>query len=165
MKFFNKKFKLYRREGVDLFLKNRFINYSLNEVESEEENVDYVPTHFFYQLKEKQKLKIIYGVSEKQFKSYYNKSKKLGGNLSGNLLKILECRLDNIVYRMGLGVTRLNSKQLVSHNCILLNNKICNISSTILNVGDLVSLSPSSFKRFNIINNFNLFYKNSIIPS
>lgn len=160
MKFFKTKFKLYRREKVNLFLRNRFINF-INDQDFEGENIDYLPTHFSDQLKEKQKLKIIYGVSENSFKRYYYKSKKMFGNLSENLLRILELRLDNIVYRMGIGVTRFDSKQLISHNFISINNRPCNISSTILKIGDLVSLNFSSFKKFKIINCFNLFFNNS----
>lgn len=164
MKIINSKFKLYRRENINLFLKNRFMNCIINKKNINNENFDFLPTLFNLQLKEKQKLKIIYNLSEIQFKYYYYKSKKMSGNLSENLLKILESRLDNIVYRMGIGFTRLESRQIVNHNCILVNKKKCNIPSYIVNVGDLISLNLKYLNHYRIVNCFNLFYKNFLFP-
>lgn len=164
MKIINSRFKLYRREGINLFLKNRFMKCVINKKIFSDDNVDFLPTFFSLQLKEKQKLKIIYGISETQFKFYYYKSKKISGDLSENLLKILESRLDNIVYRMGIGFTRLDSRQIINHNCISVNKKKCNIPSYLVNIGDLISLNLSCLNYYRIINCFNLFYKNSLFP-
>lgn len=164
MKIINSRFKLYRRENINLFLKNRFMRCFIKKKDIDNENSDFLPTLFNLQLKEKQKLKIIYGVSESQFKFYYYKSKKIFGNLSENLLRILESRLDNVVYRMGIGFTRLESRQIINHNCILVNKKKCNIPSFIVNIGDIVSLNSTCLNNYRIINCFKLFYKNFLYP-
>ena len=92
------------------------------------------------QLREKQKVRRIYGILERQFENYFKKATRLKGSTGENLLKLLERRLDNVVYRMGFGSTRAEARQLVSHRCILVNGKIVNIPSYLLSPGDIVSV-------------------------
>lgn len=92
------------------------------------------------QLREKQKVRRIYGVLERQFENYFKKATRLKGSTGENLLKLLERRLDNVVYRMGFGSTRAESRQLVTHKAILVNGKIVNIPSYLLSPGDIVTI-------------------------
>lgn len=92
------------------------------------------------QLREKQKVRRIYGILERQFENYFKKATRLKGSTGENLLKLLERRLDNVVYRMGFGSTRAEARQLVTHRCILVNGKIVNIPSYLLAPGDIVSI-------------------------
>lgn len=92
------------------------------------------------QLREKQKVRRIYGILERQFKNYFKKATRLKGSTGENLLRLLERRLDNVVYRMGFGSTRAEARQLVSHRCILVNGKMVNIPSYLLSPGDIVSV-------------------------
>ena len=96
------------------------------------------------QLREKQKAKFIYGVLEKPFRAYYDKAKKMPGITGENLLGLLERRLDNVVYRLGLAATRRQSRQLVSHGHILVNGKRLDIPSALVRVGDVISIKESS---------------------
>lgn len=95
------------------------------------------------QLKEKQKVKFIYGVLEKQFRTYYNRAEKMQGIAGENLLMLLELRLDNVVYRLGLGRTRKEARQVVRHNLVLVNGKKVNIPSYQVKVGDMISVKES----------------------
>ena len=95
------------------------------------------------QLKEKQKVKFIYGVLEKQFRNYYEKADKMKGITGENLLQLLELRLDNVVYRLGLGRTRKEARQIVRHNLITLNGKKVNIPSLQVKVGDVIEVKES----------------------
>ncbi len=143
-KYLGPKLKLSRREGVDLFLKS-----NLRDIESKCK-IDHLPGQHYYkknrlsdygnQLREKQKVRRIYGILEKQFLNYYKKSVKLKGNTSDILFSFLERRLDNVVYRMGFGSTRAEARQLVNHKCILVNNKIINIPSFMIFSNDLISV-------------------------
>ncbi len=127
------KCKLSRREGTDLFLKSRVRSIDTKC------NMEKVPgqtverrrrvSDYGLQLREKQKVRRIYGVMEKQFHNYYKKAAQAKGATGENLLQLLECRLDNVVYRMGFGSTRAESRQLVSHKSILVNGKIVNVAS------------------------------------
>jgi small subunit ribosomal protein S4 len=92
------------------------------------------------QLREKQKVKRIYGVLEKQFKNYFKKAARLKGSTGENLLKLLERRLDNVVYRMGFGCTRAEARQLVTHKAVLVNNKAVNIPSYLVSPGDVITI-------------------------
>lgn len=92
------------------------------------------------QLREKQKVRRIYGILERQFKNYFKKATRLKGSTGENLLKLLERRLDNVVYRMGFGSTRAEARQLVTHRLILVNGKVVNIPSYLLLPGDIVSI-------------------------
>ena len=96
------------------------------------------------QLAEKQKAKFIYGVLEKQFRGYYEKAKKMEGIAGTNLLILLERRLDNVVYRMGLARTRLQARQLVTHGNIAVNGKRLDIPSALVKAGDVVSVMEGS---------------------
>lgn len=127
------KLKLSRREGTDLFLKS-----GVRPLESKC-RADSVPgqhgqrrtrlSDYAVQLREKQKVKRIYGVLEKQFRNYYKKADRQKEATGMNLLRILERRLDNVVYRMGFGSTRAESRQLVSHKSIVVNGTVVNIPS------------------------------------
>jgi small subunit ribosomal protein S4 len=107
-------------------------------------------TEYGGQLREKQKVRRIYGVMERQFRNYYKKAVRLKGSTGENLLKLLECRLDNVVYRMGFGSTRAEARQLVSHCAILVNGKSVNIPSLILNPGDVVSIRSGAKQQLRI---------------
>lgn len=96
------------------------------------------------QLKEKQKAKFIYGVLEKQFRGYYDKAKKLSGVTGENLLILLERRLDNVVYRLGLATTRRAARQVVRHGHILVNGKRVDIPSALVRVGDVITVAEKS---------------------
>lgn len=95
------------------------------------------------QLKEKQKVKFIYGVLEKQFRNYYKTADRMNGITGENLLKLLELRLDNVVYRLGLGRTRKEARQIVRHNLILVNGKKLNIPSYQVKVGDIIEVKEN----------------------
>jgi small subunit ribosomal protein S4 len=138
------KLKLSRREGTDLFLKSgvRAIDTKCK--------IDNAPgqhgarrgrlSDYGVQLREKQKVRRIYGVLEKQFRNYYKEAARLKGNTGANLLQLLEGRLDNVVYRMGFGATRAESRQLVSHKSILVNGKVVNVPSFKVAANDVVSI-------------------------
>ncbi len=95
------------------------------------------------QLKEKQKVKFIYGILEKQFRNYYKKAERMQGIAGENLLQMLELRLDNVVYRLGYGRTRKEARQVVRHNLVTVNGKKANIPSIQLKVGDVVAIKES----------------------
>lgn len=101
-------------------------------------------TEYGLQLREKQKVRRIYGVLEKQFRNYFEKAARLKGSTGENLLKLLERRLDNVVYRMGFGSTRAEARQLVSHRAILVNGKIVNIPSYSVMPGDIVTVKDGA---------------------
>ena len=102
------------------------------------------------QLREKQKLRRIYGVLEKQFRSYYAEADRQKGITGENLLQLLECRLDNVTYRMGLGASRTEARQIVRHNSILVNGKRVNIPSYQVKPGDTVQVAPASANQLRI---------------
>ena len=146
--------KLSRREGTDLFLKS-----GVRPLESKCRSESAPGQHgqrrgrlsdYGVQLREKQKVRRIYGILEKQFRNYYKSAAKIKGNTGENLLTLLETRLDNVVYRMGFGSTRAESRQLVSHNAILVNGKKVNIPSYNVQVGDVVSLREKSKKQLRV---------------
>ena len=96
------------------------------------------------QLTEKQKVKFIYGILEKQFRMYYEKAEKMEGKTGENLLSLVERRLDNVVYRLGLCSTRREGRQLVNHAHFTVNGKKCNIPSYIVKEGDVIAVSDGS---------------------
>ena len=96
------------------------------------------------QLREKQKAKFIYGVLEKQFRSYFNKAKRMPGITGDNLMQILESRLDNVVFRLGFAKTRKEARQAVSHGHILVNGRRVDIPSFRVRPGDLVAVAPKA---------------------
>ncbi len=102
------------------------------------------PSNYSEQLNEKQKVKFTYGMTEKQFHQLFNKAGKMEGIHGENFLKLLESRLDNVVYRMGLSTTRRGARQVVNHNHILVNGKKVNIPSYICKPGDVISVKENS---------------------
>ncbi len=105
------------------------------------------------QLKEKQKVKYTYGLLERQFSNLYEKARKMKGRTTGeNLIVLLESRLDNLVYRMGIAPSRAAARQLVSHCHIVLNGEVCNIPSTIVKPGEVVGVRERS-KSLEVIQN------------
>ena len=136
--------KLSRREGTDLFLKS-----GVRPLDSKCKAETAPGFHgarrgrlsdYGVQLREKQKVRRIYGVLEKQFRNYYKEAARLKGATGENLLQLLESRLDNVVYRMGFGSTRSEARQLVAHKAILVNDKVVNIASYQVKAGDKVSV-------------------------
>lgn len=149
------KAKLSRREGTDLFLK------SARRSIADKAKFDSKPgqhgrtsgmrlSDFGVQLREKQKVKRTYGVLEKQFRRYFVEADRRRGNTGENLLSILECRLDNVVFRMGYGSTRAEARQLVSHKAIEVNGHFVNIPSYMVKPGDVVSVREKSKKQVRI---------------
>jgi len=148
------KCKLMRREGTDLFLKGR--GRSLEN----KCKLDKIPgvhaerrtrlSEYGLQLREKQKVKRSYGVLEKQFRNYYKKASRLKGSTGENLLQLLECRLDNVVYRMGYASTRAEARQMVSHKSVVVNGTLVNIPSYQVKAGDTVSIREKAKKQTRI---------------
>ena len=143
------KLKLSRREGTDLYLKS-----GVRPIDSKC-RIDNPPgqhgtgrrprlSDYAVQLREKQKVRRMYGVLEKQFRNYYKKADRQRGATGENLLKLLEGRLDNVVYRMGFGSTRAESRQLVSHKAVSVNGGIVNIASYQVKADDVVAICEKS---------------------
>ncbi|TVT51433.1 MAG: 30S ribosomal protein S4 [Sedimenticola thiotaurini] len=148
------KCKLSRREGTDLFLKSRArsLESKCNMEKQPGQTTDRRRrlSDYGLQLREKQKMRRIYGIMEKQFRNYYKSAAQTKGATGENLLHLLETRLDNVVYRMGFGSTRSESRQLVSHKSIEVNGKIVNIPSYTIQVNDVVSVREKSKKQLRI---------------
>ena len=129
------KLKLSRREGVDLNLKSarRSFESKVKDVGSKPGQHGKISgarmSDYGNQMREAQKVKRMYGVLERQFRRYFAEAARLRGNTGEKLFQLLESRLDNVVYRMGFGSTRAESRQLVSHGAILVNGKKVNIPS------------------------------------
>ena len=104
------------------------------------------------QLAEKQKVKYMYGVLERQFRKFYDKANRMKGRTGENLIMLLESRLDNIVYRLGIAPTRPAARQLVSHCHITLDGKVCNVPSTIVKAGQVVAVRERS-KSLEVVQN------------
>jgi small subunit ribosomal protein S4 len=147
-KYLGPKCKLSRREGVDLFLKSRARGLEskckLEKMPGEHGDKRPRMSDYALQLREKQKLRRLYGILERQFHNYYLKASQLKGSTGENLLKLLECRLDNVVYRMGFAVTRAEARQLVSHKAILVSDKSVNIPSYQVKANDIISVREKS---------------------
>ena len=155
------KCKLSRREGTDLFLKSgikpieskcKLNSIPGSKVGSRRERL----SDYGNQLREKQKLRRMYGVMEKQFRNYYKKASKLKGSTGENLLKLLEGRLDNMVYRMGFAVTRAEARQLVSHKSIMVNGRVINIPSYQVNATDEISVTDKGKEQLRVKNAVNI---------
>ena len=148
------KLKLSRREGTDLFLKS-----GVRAIDSKCK-IDNVPgqhgarkarlSDYGVQLREKQKVRRIYGVLEKQFRNYYRDAARQKGNTGENLLQLLEGRLDNVVYRMGFGATRAESRQLVSHKAIMVNGRVVNVPSFQVSPEDVICVREKAKKQARI---------------
>lgn len=150
------KAKLSRREGTDLFLK------SARRAIGDKAKFDSKPgqhgrtsgtrtSDYGLQLREKQKVKRMYSVLEKQFRRYFEEADRRKGNTGANLLFLLECRLDNVVYRMGFGSTRAEARQMVSHKAIIVNGKSVNIPSYMVKAGDVVAVREKSKKQNRVV--------------
>jgi len=131
------KCKLARREGTDLFLKSarRSLDSKCKlETKPGQHGVKSGMRQSDYgnQLREKQKLRRTYGLLERQFRRYFVEANRRKGSTGTNLLQLLESRLDNVVYRMGLGSTRAEARQLVSHCSITVNGKVLNVPSALV---------------------------------
>ena len=149
------KAKLARREGTDLYLK------SARRAISDKAKFDSKPgqhgrtsgsrtSDFGLQLREKQKVKRMYGVLERQFRRYFEEAERRKGNTGSNLLTLLETRLDNVVYRMGFGSTRAEARQLVSHRAITVNGNVVNIASYLVKPGDQLAVREAKKKQLRI---------------
>ncbi|TMH31187.1 MAG: 30S ribosomal protein S4 [Betaproteobacteria bacterium] len=149
------KAKLSRREGTDLFLK------SARRAIGDKAKFDSKPgqhgrtsgsrtSDFGLQLREKQKVKRMYGVLERQFRRYFAEAERRKGNTGATLLTLLESRLDNVVYRMGFGSTRAEARQLVSHKGITVNGEVVNIASYLVKVGDVVAVREGAKKQLRV---------------
>ena len=150
------KAKLSRREGTDLFLK------SARGSIGDKAKFDSKPgqhgrtsgartSDYGLQLREKQKVKRMYGVLEKQFRRYFEEADRRKGNTGSNLLVLLESRLDNVVYRMGFGSTRAEARQLVSHKAMTVNGKSVNIPSYMVKTGDVIAVRDKSKKQNRVV--------------
>lgn len=148
------KCKLARREGTDLFLKS-----GVRPLDSKCKTENAPGQHgqrrsrlsdYGVQLREKQKVRRIYGILEKQFSTYYKEAARLKGATGENLLQLLESRLDNVVYRIGFGSTRAESRQLVTHKSILVNGAVINIPSYQVSPGDVVSVRSKAKEQLRI---------------
>ncbi|MBQ1763937.1 MAG: 30S ribosomal protein S4 [Aquincola sp.] len=149
------KAKLSRREGTDLYLK------SARRPIGDKAKFDSKPgqhgrtsgsrtSDFGLQLREKQKVKRMYGVLERQFRRYFEEAERRRGNTGTNLLTLLESRLDNVVYRMGFGSTRAEARQLVSHKSITVNGQVVNIASYMVKAGDVVAVREKAKKQLRV---------------
>ena len=144
--------RLSRREGIDLMLTSR-----TRPLDSKCK-LDTPPgqhgqrrqrrlSDYALQLREKQKLRRMYGVLERQFRNYYKKAARQRGATGENLFRLLECRLDNVAYRMGFGATRAESRQLVNHRAIMVNGRCVDVPSYQVNLADVVSIRDRARKQ------------------
>jgi small subunit ribosomal protein S4 len=146
------KLKLSRREGTDLFLKSsRRAFDSKAKADSKPGQHGRISgarqSDYGTQLREKQKVKRMYGVLERQFRRYYQEAARRKGNTGEHLLILLESRLDNVVYRMGFGSTRAEARQLVSHRAIAVNGETAGIASMLVRPGDVISVREKAKKQ------------------
>ena len=162
--------KLARREGADLSLKSpaRAID---SKCKLEQKPGQHGPvarkgklSDYATQLREKQKVKRIYGLLERQFRGYYTKAARRKGNTGESLLQMLEQRLDNVIYRMGFAVTRPQARQLVSHKGVLVNGKTVNLPSYQVKAGDAIQLSEKAQKHLNVTEALNLAAQMDLTP-
>lgn len=144
--------RLSRREGIDLMLTSR-----TRPLDSKCK-LDTPPgqhgqrrqrrlSDYALQLREKQKLRRMYGVLERQFRNYYKKAARQRGATGENLFRLLECRLDNVAYRMGFGATRAESRQLVNHRAVMVNGRCVDVPSYQVNLADVVSIRDRARKQ------------------
>ena len=148
------KCKLSRREGTDLMLKSRArpleSKCQIDKTPGEQGGKAKRLSDYGLQLREKQKLRRIYCILERQFRNYYFKAARIKGSTGENLLRLLECRLDNVVYRMGFGTTRNEARQLVSHKAIMVNGKIVNIPSYQVKPSDTIAIREKCRKQVRV---------------
>ena len=151
-KYINADCRLCRREGTKLFLKGERCTSKKCAMEKRvgvpgmHPNSKKKPSEYLLQLREKQKVKRAYGLLEKQFHGYYEEAARMKGKTGEVMLSLLERRLDNVVYRLGLGASRAMARQIVNHTHILVNGKVVNIPSYQIKVGDVISVKEKSAK-------------------
>ncbi len=155
------KAKLSRREGTDLFLKSarRSLDTKCkldskpgqHGVKSGARMSDYGN-----QLREKQKVKRMYGILERQFRRYFAEAERCKGNTGDNLMQLLESRLDTVAYRMGFGSTRAESRQIVSHQALMVNGKVVNIPSYQIKPDDVITVREKAQKQVRILESLTL---------
>jgi len=160
------KCKLSRREGTDLYLKS-----GMRPIDSKCK-LDTPPgqhgakrarlSDYALQLREKQKLRRMYGVLERQFRNYYKKAASVKGSTGENLLSLLEGRLDNVVYRMGFGTTRAEARQLVAHKAIRVDGTVVNIASYQVKPNQVISVRERAKKQARITDALQLAKQRSI---
>ncbi|MDT3678393.1 MAG: 30S ribosomal protein S4 [Burkholderiaceae bacterium] len=155
------KAKLSRREGTDLFLKSarRGLDSKckLDSKPGQHGRTSGArPSDYGLQLREKQKVKRIYGILERQFRRYFEEAERRKGNTGENLLQLLESRLDNVVYRMGFGSTRAEARQLVGHRAVTLNGQSVNIPSMLVKPNDVVAVIEKARKQARVQDALNL---------
>lgn len=149
------KCKLSRREGTDLQLKSGVKPFEVKtkkhaKAPGQHGQSRAKQSEYSLQLREKQKVRRTYGVLERQFSNYYKEAARVKGATGENLLKLLESRLDNVVYRMGFGSTRAEARQLVSHRSITLNGRRVNIASIQVKAGDVVAVHEGAKQQLRI---------------
>ena len=151
-KYINADCRLCRREGTKLFLKGERCTSKKCAMEKRvgapgmHPTTRKKPSEYGIQLREKQKVKRAYGLLEKQFRGYYDEAARMKGKTGEVMLSLLERRLDNVVYRLGLGASRAMARQIVNHTHILVNGKVVNIPSYQIKVGDVISVKEKSAK-------------------
>jgi len=154
------KCKLMRREGTDLYLKSRARSVdskcNMEKVPGQQSDRRRRLSDYGVQLREKQKVRRLYGILERQFRNYYKRADSAKGPTGENLLRALEQRLDNVVYRMGFGATRAEARQLVSHKAVEVNGKIVNIASYNVSPEDVVAIREGAKKQNRIQNSLAL---------
>ena len=155
------KCKLARREGTDLFLKSarRSLDSKCKlETKPGQHGVrsGMRMSDYGNQLREKQKLRRTYGILERQFRRYFGEAARRKGSTGTNLLQLLESRLDNVVYRMGLGSTRAEARQLVGHCSIMVNGKVVNIPSALVKAGDVIAATEKAKTQLRITSSLEL---------
>ncbi len=155
------KAKLSRREGTDLFLKSarRGLDSKckLDSKPGQHGRTSGArPSDYGLQLREKQKVKRMYGILERQFRRYFEEAERRRGNTGENLLQLLESRLDNVVYRMGFGSTRAEARQLVGHRAVLVNGQPVNIPSLLVKPNDIVAVVERARKQARVQDALNL---------
>lgn len=152
--------KLSRREGTDLLLKGRArpldSKCKIDKPPGQHGDKRVRASNYGKQLREKQKLRRIYGILERQFRNYYKKASRIKGSTGENLLQLLECRLDNVVYRMGFGATRAECRQLVSHKAIKVNDAVVNIPSYHVSPDAVIAVREHAKKQLRIQDALNI---------
>ena len=165
--------KLARREGADLSLKSptRALDSKCKLEQKPGQHGAGTGARrskvsdYALQLREKQKVKRIYGLLERQFRNYYKKASTKKGNTGENLLQLLETRLDNVVYRMGFAVTRPAARQLVSHRGVTVNGQVVNLPSYQVKAGDAIALSEKAQKQMRVQEALNVSSSMDLSPS
>lgn len=154
-KYIGPKCRLSRREGIDLQHKSRARSLD-SKCKSDTPPGQFGDrqarvTDYSLQLRMKQLIKRYYGVLERQFRNYYSKADQMKGSTGENIVKLLESRLDNVVYRLGMALTRAEARQMVNHKAITVNGKVVNIPSYLVEPNDVIEVKESAKKQNRII--------------